>query len=174
VRPIGWLLAGVVVITVFVVTAIVTILVTSPRPLFPGPQGPFRPEANPVGGYLLELSLRGNSYKSVSIGSQGDGCELLLPDSDANRTCLIATNLIPSLIGGEAYGQLNLVHTPAFDALVWRARANGDSGVCQRGGLEDDFLADCLRQALDIAYEYAGKGMVVRIPIGGALPSQSP
>lgn len=109
-------------------------------------------------------------FRSVTIGAQGEGCEVFLPDADANRTCLIATNVIPSIIGGEAYGDLNVRHTPALDALIWRARADGDASVCERGGLDAGFLDLCERAAQAGEYEYEAGDVRVRVPIGGAEP----
>lgn len=128
------------------------------------------PEPNPVRGYQLELSRPDGVPRSVTIGAQGEGCEVLLPNADANRTCLIATNVIASIIGGEAYGELNAGHTPALDALIWRARADGDVSVCERGGLEGSFRDLCERAAEAGDYEYDSGDVRVRVPIGGAEP----
>lgn len=137
------------------------------------PRGPFHPGRNPVGGYTIEVSLAGDEFVGVVAGAEGNGCERLGPNNDADRTCRIATALLPSLIGGEAYGELNTRHTPAFDALVWRARADADKTVCGRGGLEVDFLARCESDAIQIDYEYTRSDLRVRVPIGGAIPSSS-
>lgn len=139
------------------------------------PPGPAFPDGtNPVGGYQLEVSVAGSAFSNVAVESDGTGCGVLSQVNDAYRTCLVATNLIPTLIGGEAYGELNDRHTPAYDALVWRARANGDPSVCQQGGLEANFLANCRREATDLSYEYRAAGLKVRVPIGGALPTPPP
>jgi hypothetical protein len=129
---------------------------------------------NPVGGYLIEVSTAGGDFVSVTIGAEGEGCERFSADEDAERTCYIATSLIPTLIGGEAYGELNQVRTPAVDALVWRARANADPSVCAEGGLTGAFLAECERDAVAVDYEYATGNMRVRVPIGGAVPPPTP
>jgi len=135
--------------------------------------GPSRghPEPNPVGGYVIELSMGGAPFDRFPIGAEGSNCERLR-DPEANRTCLIATNLIPSVIGGEAYGELNTRRTPAFDALVWRGRANADATVCARGGLENEYLADCERLVADESYTYTRDQARVHVPIGGATDSE--
>ena len=126
------------------------------------------PEPNPVRGYRLEISEGDARFRPLSVGAQGEGCEVLLPDADANRTCLIATNVIATLIGGEADGDLNEQRTPALDALIWKARSDGDVSVCQRGGLANGFLEECERAASSTDYEYEGDEVRVRVPIGGA------
>ena len=108
------------------------------------------------------------------IGSEGEGCERFAGHEDSERVCYITTNLIPTLIGGEAYGELNTRRTPAVDALVWRARPNADGSICARGGLTGAFLAECERDAVAEDYEYVANPFRVRVPIGGAQPSPSP
>jgi hypothetical protein len=128
------------------------------------------PEPNPVRGYRLELAESDGRFRNVQIGAQGEGCEVFLPDADANRICLIATNDIPSIIGGEAYGDLNVRHTLALDALIWRARSIGDVSICERGGLRAGLLATCEQAAQAADYEYQGTSTRVRVPLGGAQP----
>ena len=133
-----------------------------------------RPERNPVGGYTIEVSVAEGEFSSATIGSEGEGCERFVGHEDAERVCYISTNLIPTLIGGEAYGELNDRHTPALDALIWRARANADASVCAQGGLTGAFLEECERDAVADDYEYSAGTFRVRVPIGGAQSSPSP
>lgn len=167
-KPWTLVVTGVLAVVVFVVAAVVV-------RQFLGTNGPVepnrpstRPDTNPTGGYSLDVSIDNGPFGPVTIGSAGENCENLEMVADAYRTCLVATNLVPSIIGGEAYGQLNFTHTPAHDALVWRARADNDSGVCSQGGLEGVFLADCLEAALDPSYEYTAANLRIKVPIGGA------
>lgn len=129
---------------------------------------------NPTGGYEIEVSQDGGEFLVTTIGAGGEGCEPFSGDEDAERTCLIARLLNPWTIGGEAYGELNDRHTPALDALIWRARADADPSVCARGGLTGPFLQECERDALANGYGYATGNFRVRVPIGGAQPSASP
>lgn len=156
---------------VFAVAAVMAAWYFSNQP--PGvlspPQGPQHPDANPVTGYLIEVARNTNTFTPVGIMADGQGCDIF-SNEDANRTCRIATSVIPSAIGGEAYGELNFRHTPAFDALVWRARADADTTVCARGGLEGDFLRTCESDAVLASYEYKSGDIRVRVPIGGADP----
>lgn len=128
---------------------------------------------NPVGGYAIELSESGGQFVGVAISQEGGGCERLVPNADADRTCRIATSLVPTLIASEAYGELNARRTPALDAMVWRARANADPTVCQRGGLSGAFLTECEAHATAADYEYTGPGIRIHVPIGGAIPASS-
>ncbi len=140
----------------------------------PCSSGKAGPEPNPTGAYEIELSVGGGNFVPATIGSDGEGCERFLGDDDAERTCYIATNLIPTLIGGEAYSELNDRRTPALDAIAWRARANADPNVCAAGGLTGPFLGECQRDAVSDDYEYTTGSMRVRVPIGGAHPSPLP
>ncbi len=135
--------------------------------------GQQHPEVSPTGAYQIELSLNGGDFRPVTIGPDGQGCPQFSSVEDAERTCFIAKELIPNKIGGEAYGELNDRLTPAFDALVWRARADADVSVCERGGLEGAFLADCTQAAQDPSYVYERGAFRVRVPIGGAVPNPS-
>lgn len=132
------------------------------------------PDVNPTGAYRIEISVSGGPFVSSLIGFEGAGCEPFANHEEADRTCRIAINLIPSLIGGEAYGELNDRHTPALDALIWRARANADQTVCADGGLSGAFLLECERDAIAHDYEYVVGALRVHVPIGGAMPSPSP
>jgi hypothetical protein len=70
----------------------------------------------------------------------------------------------------EKYDKLNEQRTPALDALIWKARADGDVSVCERGGLASAFLEECERAASATDYEYEGETVRVRVPIGGPEP----
>jgi hypothetical protein len=141
----------------------------------PCSSGPAHPMGTtPTGAYSIEISTADSEFVPVTIGAEGEGCEPFSADGDAERTCLISRLLNPWTIGGEAYGELNEVRTPAVDALIWRARANADPSVCAEGGLAGAFLAECERDAVAVDYEYATGNMRVRVPIGGAVPSTSP
>ncbi|MEX2546763.1 MAG: hypothetical protein WD830_03115 [Chloroflexota bacterium] len=159
-------------VTRWIAPSILAVVVGVTGPCSSG--GQQRPEVSPTGAYEIELSLNGGDFRPVTIGREGEGCERFAGYEDAERTCFIAKELIPSKIGGEAYGELNDRHTPAFDALVWRARADADVSVCDRGGLEGAFLADCTRAAQDPSYIYERGAFRVRVPIGGAVPNPSP
>lgn len=138
--------------------------------------GSHPPSENPYGGYAADITFPSGETKHVVIDQAGKSCSEVAASRSAYQTCLLATNLIPSLIPGDAYGsgELNTTPTPALDALIWRARADADPTVCSRGLLEGSFLALCESAAGDASYEYQSDGFTVRIPIGGAVPSSSP
>jgi hypothetical protein len=117
---------------------------------------------------VIEVAVGSDQFQQVTIDKEGDGCDVLEGYDDPYRTCLIAINLIPSIIGGEAYGRLNEKRTPALDALVWRARADDDVTVCERGGLEGAMLEVCRAEAVDPGYMYQHGDVRVRVPLGGA------
>jgi hypothetical protein len=170
-RTRGALLAFVAAGVVFAVSALVAAwYFSSQRPgVLTPPSGPMQPDPNPLSGYQIEVALDGSSFSPVRIGADGAGCEIF-SDDDANRTCLIAINTIPSIIGGEAFGELNFKHTPAFDALVWRSIVENDITVCARGGLEDDFLRRCEMEAANEDYEYEVGPVRVHVVTGSADP----
>lgn len=155
---------------VFVAVVAGLVWVSSLVPLLDRRPGPAHPEPNPTGGYTIEVAIGDEAYRQVSIDKEGGGCDVLEEYTDTYRTCLIATNLIPSLIGGEAYGRLNEKRTPALDALVWRARADDDVTVCERGGLEGAMLELCRTEAQDPGYVYEHRDVRVQVPTGGAAP----
>ena len=154
----------------FVATAAVTAILTSQlRGGVPWERpGPAHPERNPVGAYAIEVSAGNDPFEPLLIDADGIACERLLSERDTYRTCLLATNLIPSIIGGEAHGELNRHPTRAFHALVWRARASRDPTVCERGGLEASLLDLCHAHAVDPAYLYIGGALRVKVPLNGA------
>lgn len=171
-RPSRWILGAALTVFAFVLSAAAAFALLSSRPLA-GPPGPAHPEPNPRGAYVIELSSGGSGFTSITVGAEGAGCERLMADANANRICLIANNLDPPIIGAEAYGALNSAPSPAFHALVWRARADADPSVCGRGGLEGELLDRCLAEAQTADYAYAAGQMQIRVPIGGAVPSAS-
>lgn len=170
--PLLGILAVLVIVAVFVITQILVAAVTSL--LSGGPGSRPRPEPNPVGAYAMEVATPGAGFMSLTITPDGDECEVLRPSGDPYRSCLVATNLIPSVIGGDAHGELNAGLTPAYHALVWRARADADPTVCERGGLQGALLDRCHAESTDSAYEFSQADHRIRIPLGGAVPSPGP
>lgn len=164
------LLAGIAIVASFIVSAALAVVVVSGLSGTQlGSPGPAHPQPNPVGGYAMELSTGGGDFVTISVGADGGGCERVPADADANRICLIATNLSPPIIGAEAYGALNAAPSPAFHALVWRARASADSSVCARGGLEGTLLDRCLAESQAADYVYTNGQLAIKIPIAGAV-----
>lgn len=123
-----------------------------------------RPQPNPQRPITLTYS-DGGQFVMLVIGLDGDGCEKLMRSDRLYGACLLAFNANPAVIGGAAQGLLNAERTPSLDALIWRARADGDVSVCERGGLLDDFLAECQAQAVAVDYEIEDSGLRLRVPI---------
>lgn len=122
------------------------------------------PPANPAAGYELEIGSEGGMAVRVAIGADGAGCDRLVASERLYTACLVAVNLDARLIGASALGRLNSERTPALDALVWRARLDGDASVCAEGGLSGDFLIECEQLATADRYEVRDSGFVVRVP----------
>jgi hypothetical protein len=116
---------------------------------------------NPASGFDISVQVAGGSDQVLAIKADGSGCERLVPAIE--RVCLLAINRDPAVIGGAAFGALNSVDTPSLDALVWRARIEGDVGVCDRGGLLRDRLARCKVSAQDENYAMASDDMTIRV-----------
>jgi len=136
-----------------------------------GPVASGRPGDMPRGSYRIDIVSGSGELTRLTISPEGDECDVFAVSPPTQETCLIATILIPSAIGGQAFGELNNKHTPAFDALVWRARAGADATVCSRGGLEGAFALSCEQAATSETYELRTDTFTVRVPIGGALAS---
>lgn len=117
---------------------------------------------------------RSSAFRTIIADVDGNNCGILESVPDAYRTCLLATNLNLSRSGGEAYGELNSRRTPAYDVLVWRARANGDAGVYGAGGLEGAFRETCEGAVADPGYLYSAGSFRVRVSVGRAVPSVLP
>lgn len=131
------------------------------------------PQPNPRTGYVIEVSERGGPFETVRIDAEGNGCERFGSVEDLERTCFITTVAIPRAIGGEAYGELNERRTPAFDALIWRALAEADASICERGGLVGPLLVECQASAVDPSYTYRNGPFQIHVPLGGAEPLPS-
>jgi hypothetical protein len=164
-----WLLAGVVLIIVFVGGQLVVVYARSLFNPFSG-SGP-GPQPNPLGAFAIEVSESGGAFRQVLITPEATECSQFRTVADLYTTCVTAPNLIPSIIGGGAQGKLNQGHTPEYDALVWRARANGDPQVCDKGGLLAALLTQCHDDAIRPDYSLSAGRFVVRVLIGGAIPS---
>jgi hypothetical protein len=133
--------------------------------------GPNRghPEPNPMRGYRLEIAHDNGTFRPLNVGAQGEGCEVFLPDADANRTCLNATTVHPGVIGSDE----SVITRPTLDAMIWKARADADVSLCGRGRLPDTMVDDCESAASADDYEYQGEVLRVRVPIGGAEPTST-
>jgi hypothetical protein len=157
------------VVTVGVVAALAVAIYLAVSSFFTANSSPPSrvPPANPTAAYELEIGSEGGVLTRVAIGADGSGCDRLVASERLYTACLVAVNLDARLIGASALGRLNSERTPALDALVWRARLNGDASVCAEGGLSGDFLVECEQLATANEYEVRDSGLVVRVPRAG-------
>jgi hypothetical protein len=156
---------GVALLALFAAGALLGWLLTSLLgPLVPAraPDPSSRPTPHALAPFELVVT-RDGSTTTLTISSDGD-CAQLLPSRTLFDVCSLAVNADPGVIGGAALGRLNLEHTAAFDALVWRARASGDEGVCAAGGLEGNLLDACRTSALEPEYRMVDGDAQVEIP----------
>lgn len=93
---------------------------------------------------------------ALKVADDGGGCETLGKSDYLYRVCVLATNVDPAVIAGEAFGRINVEPTPALEALLWRAVLGSDRSVCEGGGLAGSSLEKCesaveagLRRATD-------------------------
>jgi hypothetical protein len=119
-------------------------VVANIRGLYPQtPQA--RPTISPARGYELSWIVSAAPPAKLNIAIDGGGCETLASSDFLYRACVLATNLDPLVIAGEAFGRLNFEPTPAREALIWRAVLNSDQSVCAAGGLAEPYLGECRR-----------------------------
>ncbi len=154
------------VVAVGVVTALAVAAYVAVSSFFAAVSTPFFrvPPENPTAAYELEISSEGGIAARVAIGADGAGCDRLMASERLYTACLVAVNLDARLIGASALGRLNSERMPALDALVWRARLDGDASVCAKGGLSGDFLVECEQLAMADEYEVRDSGLVVHVP----------
>lgn len=102
-----------------------------------------RPTISPTKGYELTWTSGAAPSNRLRVADDGSGCEPLKKSDFLYRACVLATNLDPAVIAGEAFGRINVEPTPAREALIWRAVLSNDRSVCQRGGLAEPSLGEC-------------------------------
>lgn len=127
-----------------------------------------RPSSNAVAPFTIEVESPDGDVTRLTVKDSEDACQPLRMSRRLFAICSIADLAEPAIIASQAFGELNNKWTPAFEALVWRARVDSDVSVCERGGLEDAFRTRCEAAAQDPAYTFADGGLEVRVPIGGA------
>lgn len=151
---------------VFILAAAAGLVLTGVLgPLLPARQSnpPTRPTPHPFAALVIELTT-GAVTRELTIATDAD-CVPLQPSQTLYDICSLAVNADPAVIGGAAFGRLNNEHTASLDALIWRARADGDAGVCAAGGLEREWLQTCTSAASQVDYQLADQGLVVRIRV---------
>ena len=125
-----------------------------------------RPVSGAGGRRTSAVMLTRTSRASGTAAMTADDFLTLVDICDEDET--LAVNADPAVIGGAAFGSLNSQDTPSYDALVWRARADGNPAICAAGGLESPRLDACRTAAVDPNYVMSDAGVEVRIPLAVA------
>lgn len=115
-------------------------------------------------GYQVML-LSSSGVIPLDISASGAGCERLAGSLLLESVCGLAVKTDPPRIGGAAFGDLNNRITPAYHALVWRARLGAGPDACSQGGLTGSFLEQCRRDAVDPTYSLTDTGLTVQVPL---------
>ena len=151
-----------------------------------------RPTGAVTEGYVLEYARGAEQLSPLRVDRDAEACLELRAIEVGQRTlaapgtasplptepepvlyvaCVLATNIDGRVIAGEAFGRLNDEDTPALEAIIWRARLNGDRALCDNAGLLGVRLDRC-HAAVDSA-EYRvtdGASTVVITPVATATP----
>lgn len=154
--------------------------------------GQTRPTEAVTEGYVLEYARGAEALMPLVVDKDAEKCLALRAIEIADRTahpassvspqptdpeprlyvaCVLATNIDVRFIVGEAFGRLNEEDTPAFEAIIWRARLEAERSVCESAGLLGARLDRC-HAAVD-AKEYRvtdGPLTVVIAPSPTAAP----
>lgn len=135
-----------------------------------------RPTEAQLKAYTLRYRIAsGAPVVTLTVGTDGTACHQALAKSARLSTaCVLALNVDPAWIAGEAFGRLNSEDTVAFEAIIWRARLNGDPNACDRAGLLDQRLARCRSAATDKTYQVSDAGVTVIIPTPATAQPPSP
>jgi hypothetical protein len=130
----------------FIATVVVGLVVLGGHALLAAmqPHAPSRPTISPTAPYRLIAQDGDQPSTTVDVSADGGGCEVVRRSDYLYRACVLAVNLDPAVIAGEAFGRINLEPTPAREGLIWRAVLDGDPGICSGGGLEGEPLDECL------------------------------
>lgn len=131
-----------------------------------------RPAPARLAAYAIEYSIADpQSRTTLRVGEDGAACQSLAKSELFRTACVLALNEDPAFIAGEAFGRLNTEDTPAYEAIIWRARIDADPTVCTRGGLLDVRLATCRAAASGGPYVRTDRGITVVIGAEGSGPS---
>ncbi|MES2211392.1 MAG: hypothetical protein V4515_14610 [Chloroflexota bacterium] len=129
-----------------------------------------RPTAAPVEGYELSYAVDGGNPVSLVVDPDGRACEALKRSEYLRVACVLATNKNPRVIAGAAFGKLNNEDTPAFEAILWRARMDSNPTFCDDSGLLEPRLGRCHAVAGGADYEVSRSGITVRISADSSIP----
>lgn len=124
-----------------------------------------RPTEAQLRGYTVEYRLAdGAPDATLQVDTDGAACAKLSPSETLAKACVLALNVDPAFIAGEAFGRLNNEDTVAYEAIIWRARLDGDAAICEAGGLLDARLAACRDAVAAEKYTRTDHGVTATVP----------
>ncbi len=125
-----------------------------------------RPTPAQLAGYSMTYRIGKGPDKDLHIATDGSACGALASSDTLRTTCILALNVDPAFIAAEAFGGLNVVDTPAYEAIIWRAVLAGDAGICAAGGLLGERLTHCRTAVADPVYRGTADDITVTIARG--------
>ncbi len=124
--------------------------------------GAARPTPAQLAAFGIQYSVGSDvTLSSLEVGTDGTACNALGKSQFLKRACVLALNIDPAFIAGEAFGRLNSEDTSAYEAILWRARLDSDPSICDRGGLLEARLERCRSIAADGPYSRTADGVTV-------------
>lgn len=153
-----------------VLLGLVIVVVTLLRGFVAQLQPDARPTGAPVEGYELAYSIGGAETKRLVVDPDGRACDVLERSEYLVSACVLATNLDPRVIAGEAFGRLNSEDTPAFEAILWRALLSSNQAFCDDAGLLEPRLSRCRAVAAGTDYDVSRSGPTVVIEADNPNP----
>lgn len=126
---------------------------------------PGRPRPTPavLAPYSINVGNDGSAPERAEIGEDGAACTALEESGYLATACVLALNVDPNFIAAEAVGKLNVVDTPSYEAMIWRAFLEQDPSVCDQGGLLDARLETCRESAVGEALERSAGPLTVEV-----------
>ena len=124
-----------------------------------------RPTPAQLAPYRLSSSVAGGPIHVLTIDPDAKACDALAPSDFLRTVCTLALNEDPRFIAEEAFGDLNNRDTPAYEAIIWRARLESSQGLCDAGGLLGARLERCRSIASNSA-PYVRTDGVVSVTVG--------
>ena len=135
---------------------------SSPPPQGPGPNT--RPPVPITVAFDIDYAVSDGLFLRLHITEQGNECHYIEASRRLYEACVLAVNVEPAAIAGDAGGRLNTEYTASFEAIVWRARLSEGAAFCRRAGLTGRMASRCEALVRRPRYEVSDSGVTVRIP----------
>ncbi|MBI3747461.1 MAG: hypothetical protein HY262_01225 [Chloroflexi bacterium] len=124
--------------------------------------GAARPTPAQLAPFEIQYSIGPDgSLSNLKVGADGAACNTLGKSPVLENACVLALNIDPAFIAGEAFGRLNSEDTSAYEAILWRARLESEPSICDRGGLLEARLEHCRSVAANGPYSRTADGVTV-------------